>query len=63
MLSTVTTLCETTDERVKSDLIDKIRLLPLSGQTVSRRVNDLGTEIENKLKDDLKMSLVRISFG
>lgn len=53
LLSTVKTLCEHVDENLKANLLDKIQLLPISDTTISRRVNDLGANIENTLKNDL----------
>lgn len=52
--STISTLCTNLDEKMKEDLLDKVRLLPISGQTISRRVHDLSTHIETKLKNDLQ---------
>lgn len=52
--STITTLCTNFDEKVKKNLLDNVQLLPISGQTISRRIHDLGTQIEIKLKDDLQ---------
>lgn len=54
MRKTVSTLCENVDEKVKIILVDNIDSLALSDQTISRRVNDIGTEIETRLKNDLK---------
>lgn len=52
--TTITTLCTNFDDKVKSNLLDNVRLLSLSGQTISRRIHDLGTHIEIKLKNDLQ---------
>lgn len=52
--STITTLGANFDDKVKSNLLDNVRLLSLSGQTISRRIHDLGTHIEINLKNDLQ---------
>lgn len=52
--STITTLCQDWDDKFKAPLLEKVKLLPLSRQTISRRVNDIGGEIEAKLKSDLE---------
>lgn len=54
LLSTITTLSQNFDEKVKANLIENVRMLQISGQTISRRVHDLGTHIESKLKNDLQ---------
>lgn len=53
MQTTVSTLCENLDDKMKAPLLDKIKILPLSHQTISRRVVDIGAEIEANLKRDL----------
>lgn len=52
--STVETLCENSDEKFKTPLLDKIKKLPLSHQTVGRRVNEIAGDIEANLKRDLE---------
>lgn len=52
--STISTLCSNFDEKVKLSLIDNVRQLPIGGQTISRRVHDLGEHIESKLCNDLQ---------
>lgn len=52
--TTVATLCENSDDKLKAPLLDKLKTLSLSHQTISRRVIDIGTEIEAKLKSDLE---------
>lgn len=52
--STISTLCTNFDEKMKINLLENVQQLPLSGQTISRRIHDLGTQIETKLKDDLQ---------
>ncbi|XP_055307221.1 zinc finger BED domain-containing protein 5-like [Sitodiplosis mosellana] len=54
MQSTVATLCENLDEKLKAPLHDKMKMLSLSHQTVSRRVVDIGAEMEANLKRDLE---------
>lgn len=54
LLSTVKILCQNVDDKTTGYLVENIQLLPLSEQTISRRVNDLGKDIETKLKSDLK---------
>lgn len=52
--STISTLCTNFDEKVKVNLLDNVRLLPISGQTISRRVHDLGAHIEFELRNNLQ---------
>lgn len=51
--STIETLCENWDEKQKRSLIEDVKKLPLSHQTVSRRVAEIGAELEADLKRDL----------
>lgn len=53
MQSTVETLCETLNEKLKTPLLDRIKKLPLSHQTVARRIGDISAKIEADLKSDL----------
>lgn len=52
--STIETLCENWDEKRKRSLIEDVKKLPLSHQTVSRRVGEIGAELEANLKCDLE---------
>lgn len=54
MQSTIETLCENWDQKQKTMLLDNVKKLPLSHQTVSRRVNEIGGELEANLKLDLE---------
>lgn len=54
MQTTITTLCENWDDKLKAPLLDKLKTLSLSHQTISRRVVDIGAEIEAKLKSELE---------
>lgn len=53
MQSTVEILCQNLDEKQKAQLLDKIKLLPVSHQTIGRRVIDIVAEVEANLKRDL----------
>lgn len=54
MQTTIETLCEHWDEKQKTQLLEKIKLLPASHQTIGRRINDIAGEIEANLKCDLE---------
>lgn len=54
MLSTIGTLCENWEEKSKKPLLENIKKIPISHQTVSRRVNEIGAELEASLKRDLE---------
>lgn len=54
MQSTIETLCENSDEKSKSTLLENVKKLPLSHQTVSRRINEIGAHLEANLKRDLE---------
>lgn len=54
MQSTVQTLCENWDDATKTTLLDNIKKMPLSHQTVSRRVNEIGADLEANLKKELE---------
>lgn len=54
MQTTVATLCENWDEKLKAPLLDKMKMLSLSHQSISRRIVDIGAEIEANLKSDLQ---------
>lgn len=54
MQSTTETLCQNLDDKQKAPLLDKIKKLPLSHQTIARRITDIGSDIESKLKRDLQ---------
>ena len=51
--STVSALLENVESTTKSSLPNKISMLPLSANTISRRVRDIGSDIETKLKAEL----------
>lgn len=53
LCSTIEILCENYENKFKSQLLDKVKALPLSHQTIGRRVNEIGADIEDKLKHDL----------
>lgn len=52
--ATIATLCANSDEKLKTPLFEKLKTLSLSHQTISRRIVDIGAEIEANLKSDLK---------
>lgn len=54
MCSTVETLCDNMGTKVKDQILDSMKLLQLSDKTISRRVNVIGADIENRLKSDLE---------
>ncbi|RYX83881.1 hypothetical protein EON73_03625 [bacterium] len=54
MQSVTEILCENMDVKQKAPLLDSIKKIPVSHQTVSRRVNDIGAEIEANLKRELE---------
>lgn len=53
--STVETPCENCNEKLK-----RPKLLPLRHRTNGRRVNEIGTEIEDNLECDLERSQIRV---
>lgn len=53
MQSTIEILCENWDEKQRAQLLEKVKMLPASHQTISRRINDIASEIEANLKCDL----------
>lgn len=54
MLSTIKTLCESWDEKPKQILLENVNKVPLSHQTVSRRVNEIGAQLAANLQRDLE---------
>lgn len=52
--SSIETLCTNLEEKTKSYLLNNVKMLQLSHQTVCRRVIDIGDEIESQLKINLK---------
>jgi len=54
IISTMETLLENYDSQAKSDIMQKVRNLQLSHQTVSRRIQDLSTDLEEQLRNQLK---------
>lgn len=54
MSSTIELVCSNMNDNVKNQVLDNVKMIQLSEQTVSRRVNDIGAEIEIQLKKDLE---------
>lgn len=54
MQKTVATLCENWDDKVKTPLLNNMKTLSLSHQTISRRTNEIAADIEGNLKHDLE---------
>lgn len=54
MQLTIETVCENWDEKPKTNLLEDVKKLPVSHQTVSRRVNEIGAVFEANLKRDLE---------
>lgn len=54
MQSTIQTLCEHWDDNPRKTLLENVKKIPLSHQTVSRRVNEIGAQLEANLKRDLE---------
>lgn len=53
MQSTIEILCENWDEKQRAQLLEKVKMLPVSHQTISRRINDIASDKEANLKCDL----------
>ncbi len=57
IISTMDTLLENYDSQAKCDIMQKVRNLQFSHQTVCRRIQDMSTDLEEQLKDQLKTCL------
>lgn len=54
MCTSVEILCNNMDKKVNENILNNIKMMPLSDNTISRRVNSIGVDIERNLKSDLE---------